>query len=226
MFDFLDDLFNVPKGSDFSIDENLRPGMAYLSNLVPGTELLIGEEAYMVLEHTGTGASKVIRKELLQGARGFGSDADWKESQIREYLNGEYYERISGIIGRENIIEFSRDLTSLDGLDDYGTCVDKVSMLTASEYAKYHRIFGVRSRYHGWWWTITPFSTPSNDYHRYVCYVNSNGTLNWNDCDNCNGVRPFWWISEIYEFLRKLQGVHHIIKRAYNLSHLLWDKYK
>lgn len=191
MFDFLDDLFDGAENIDFSVDEEVKPGMAYLSDLSPGAEFLIGEEVYMVLEHTGTGVSKVIRKELLRTTREFGRNADWKESQIREYLNSEYYECISGLIGRENIIEFSRDLTSLDGLDDYGNCVDKVSMLTALEYAKFHKIFGSRSRYSNWWGTITPFSTPSNDYHRSVCCVRSNGALSRDGCDYCYGVRPF-----------------------------------
>ncbi len=46
-----------------------------------------------------------------------------------------------------------RDLTSLDGLDDYGVCIDKVSMLTAAEYAKYHKILGVKSKYDCFWLT-------------------------------------------------------------------------
>lgn len=191
MFDFLDDLLSGSENMDFTIDEEIRPGMAYLYDLAPGEEFLIGEEVYMVLEHRGGGVSRVIRKELLRDAREFGSNADWRESQIRGYLNGEYYERVSSFIGRENIIEFSRDLTSLDGLDDYGSCIDKISLLTAFEYAKFHSIFGARSRYRDWWWTITPFSTPSNDYARYVCCVRSGGALGWYDCDYCNGVRPF-----------------------------------
>lgn len=190
MFDF-NDIFNDFEDTLLTEDEKLESGSAYLSDLEPGSEFLIGEDVYMVLEHTGAGSSKVIRKELLRSTREFGDSADWKESPIRTYLNGEYYERISMLIGRENIIEFSRDLTSLDGLDDYGSCIDKVSMLTAAEYAKFHRIFGARSRYRDWWWTITPFSTPSNDYNRCVCGVLSDGTLGWDDCGYCYGVRPF-----------------------------------
>ena len=53
---------------------------------------------------------------------------------------------------------------------------------------------------------------------RNVCYVNDDGTLNWNDCDWSNGVRPFWWIVRAIRFLMKLKGVRHI-KRAYIPSH-------
>lgn len=95
------------------------------------------------------------------------------------------------MVGASNIISMERDLTSLDGLDDYGTCDDKISLLSASEYAKYHKILGLKSNYPDWWWTITPVSTPSNVYTRNVCYVFSNGILSWSDCGCCGGVRPF-----------------------------------
>jgi len=84
-----------------------------------------------------------------------------------------------------------RDLISLDGLDDYGACTDKVSLLTAAEYAKYHKILGLKSNYPDWWWLITPASTPSNDYARCVCVVISCGFLRWGVCVYSFGVRPF-----------------------------------
>ena len=67
----------------------------------------------------------------------------------------------------------------------------KISLLSASEYAKYHKILGLKSNYPDWWWTITPASTPSNDYSRYVCFVLSYGILGWGGCGCCRGVRPF-----------------------------------
>ena len=106
-------------------------------------------------------------------------------------LNNEYFKKIAAIIGENNIISMDRDLTSLDGLDDYGTCTDKVSLLTAAEYAKYHKILGLKSNYPDWWWLITPASTPSNNYARCVCYVNSYGILGWGGCGYTSGVRPF-----------------------------------
>lgn len=106
-------------------------------------------------------------------------------------LNKEYFKKIAAIIGENNIISMDRDLTSLDGLDDYGTCTDKVSLLTATEYAKYHKILGLKSNYPDWWWLITPASTPSNDYARDVCGVCSYGVLDWGGCGCAGGVRPF-----------------------------------
>ena len=60
----------------------------------------------------------------------------------------------------------------------------------------------------------------------FLC-VSPSGNLNNDNYNNDNnGVRPFWWISEIYKPFWWLQGVLHTIKRAYNLSHKMWDKYK
>ena len=74
---------------------------------------------------------------------------------------------------------------------DYGTCTDKVSLLTSAEYAKYHKILGLKPNYPDWWWLITPASTPSNDYSRYVCIVYSYGILDWRGSGYSDGVRPF-----------------------------------
>ena len=161
-----------------------------LSDLKPKDEFKIGDEVFIVLEQTENG-TRVIAKEFAYCDVKFGDNSDWKASPIRKTLNNEYFKKIAAIIGEKNILTMDRDLTSLDGLDDYGTCTDKVSLLTSAEYAKYHKILGLKSSCPDWWWLITPASTPSNDYDRSVCYVNPNSTLNWGVCGCSGGVRPF-----------------------------------
>lgn len=161
-----------------------------LSDLKPKNEFKIGDEVFIVLEQTESG-TRVIAKEFAYRDVKFGDNSVWKVSPIRKILNNEYFKKIAAIIGEKNILSMDRDLTSLDGLDDYGTCADKVSLLTAAEYAKYHKVLGLKSNYPDWWWLITPASTPSNDYSRSVCFVDSNGVLVWNGCGCSGGVRPF-----------------------------------
>lgn len=161
-----------------------------LSTLKPGDEFKLGDEVFIVMEHTDKG-TKVISKEFAYEEVKFGDNSNWNTSPIRRMLNNEYFKKIAAIIGENNIISMDRDLTSLDGLDDYGTCTDKVSLLTAAEYAKYHKILGLKSNYPDWWWLITPASTPSNNYARSVCFVDSRGVLSWGGCDYTCGVRPF-----------------------------------
>lgn len=161
-----------------------------LSTLKPKDEFRLGDEVFIVLEQTDNG-TRVISKEFAYNDVKFGDNSNWNVSPIRKMLNNEYFKKIAAIIGEKNILSMDRDLTSLDGLDDYGTCTDKVSLLTSAEYAKYHKILGLKSNYPDWWWLITPASTPSNDYSRCVCCVGSRGVLGWSDCVYAYGVRPF-----------------------------------
>lgn len=162
-----------------------------LATLKSGDEFKLGDEVFIVMEHTDKG-TRVISKEFAYEKVKFGDNSNWNTSPIRRMLNNEYFKKLAAIIGENNILSMDRDLTSLDGLDDYGTCTDKVSLLTATEYAKYHKILGLKSDYPDWWWLITTASTPSNNYTRLVCFVNSYGVLDWNDCDSSLGVRPFF----------------------------------
>ena len=87
------------------------------------------------------------------------------------------------------------DLLSLDGLDDYGECLDKVSILTADEYKKYRKAIdkATDGPIDEWWWLCTPDSTPSGDGSRYVRFVYSSGALGLSAANNyVIAVRPFF----------------------------------
>lgn len=173
------------------LDSILNAGRVQLSTLNPKDVFKIGDEEFIVLEQTDADTTRVISKQFAFSNCKFGDSADWKQSPIRDLLNRDYYNKVAKLVGANNIIPMERDLTSLDGLDDYGTCTDEITLLSANEYAKYHKILGLKSNYPDWWWTITPTSTPSNDYARGVCYVRSDGILCWGVCGYCSGVRPF-----------------------------------
>jgi hypothetical protein len=113
---------------------------------------------------------------------------NWENSSLRDYLNGEFYEKIGAEIGLENIVPFERDLLSLDGQTEYGKCEDKVSLLTVDEYRKYRNLIPNTKDY--WWWLLSPWSTPCNDYKRTVTVVSSTGRINDYYCDYGIGVRP------------------------------------
>ena len=113
---------------------------------------------------------------------------NWENSGLRGYLNGEFFEKMAAEIGSKNIIPFERNLLSLDGQTEYGKCEDKVSLLTVDEYRKYRNLIPNTKDY--WWWLVSPWSTPCNDYKRAVAVVSSAGYVFSNDCNNFNGVRP------------------------------------
>lgn len=121
--------------------------------------------------------------------RQFDSDSNnWKNSNLRDYLNEEFLEKIAAEIGLENIVPFERDLLSLDGQTEYGKCEDKFSLLTVDEYRKYRSLIPNTKDY--WWWLISPWSTPCNDYKRTVAVVSSAGDFDNDYCDFDCGVRP------------------------------------
>lgn len=114
--------------------------------------------------------------------------SDWTTSQLREYLNTEFIEKIADEIGEENIISFNRNLLSLDGQTEYGECEDKISLLTVDEYRKYRSLIPNTDDY--WWWLITPWSTLCNDYKTTVTVVSPSGRISLRYCSNDGGVRP------------------------------------
>lgn len=114
---------------------------------------------------------------------------DWRNSELRSYLNEAYLQKLEAAVGAENIIPFERDLLSLDGQTEYGSCEDKVSLLTVDEHRKYR---GLLPNTGDWWWLITPWSTPCNDYHYTVAVVAPSGCIYRGNCYDCDsGVRPF-----------------------------------
>ena len=129
----------------------------------------------------------------------FDSDCNnWQASNLRNYLNTDFYKELSGTIGEENIISFERDLLSLDGQTEYGVCEDKVTLLTVDEYRKYRSLIPNTDDY--WWWLITPWSTPCNGWESSVSVVSSSGDFSIRDCNNDGGVRPFCiFSSSIFE---------------------------
>lgn len=119
----------------------------------------------------------------------FDSDSNnWENSGLRSYLNGEFFEKIAAEIGSENIVPFERNLLSLDGQTEYGKCEDKVSLLTVDEYRKYRNLIPNTKDY--WWWLVSPWSTPCNDYKRAVAVVSSAGRISDGSCGCNGGVRP------------------------------------
>ena len=139
------------------------------------TVLEVTEKGYMCLA------------ERLEDNMRFGLNNDWKESSIRKYLNSEFLEKLVKEVSAENIIEFERDLLSLDGQTEYGSCMDKVSLLTFDEYRK-NRKYIPNAGY--WWWLLTPDSTPCNGDSEWSTVVSPSGSINNGHYDDYYGVRP------------------------------------
>lgn len=143
-----------------------------LKNIVPGAIAKIGGREYIVLEQDGD-TTAVIAKEFVK-SMAFGNDGDYAKSDIRKYLNDEFYEEVAAVIGSDNIVEHIVDLMADDGTGKGASCKDKVSLLTTDRYRKYREFLPA---YGSWWWLATRVSTAIKDWARDVCCVYSGGTL-------------------------------------------------
>lgn len=152
-----------------------------------GKTVEIAGMEWMILDKTEKGYFAVLNgfdgKERV-----FDSDSNnWISSKLREELNTKFLKKIVDELGEDAVIEFDRDLLSLDGKTEYGHYKDKISLLTVDEYRKYRKLLPNMPK---WWWLITPWSTPANDYNSTLTVVSPSGVI---DCVsfNCSiGVRP------------------------------------
>ena len=141
---------------------------------------------WKMLDRTDKGI--VCLAERIKDSFDFGTNNDWKESSIRKYLNKEFYEKLVDEIGEDHVVTFERVLTSLDGQKEYGSCEDKVSIISLDEYRKYRELIP-NKKY--WWWTLTPDSTKCNNDTSWVCIVSPSGCFSSNYSNGSSGVRPF-----------------------------------
>lgn len=147
-------------------------------------------DKYIVLEHFEDGTTAVIRKDLLENNMEFGdSNNDWRESNVRKYLNDDYLKEIEKEFGVDNIVEHTTNLLSMDGLDDYRTCRDKVGLLDIDQYRKYRKVLG--NNMDSWWWLLTPDSTPSGWSAQFVRCVGRAGSVYYGVYGCSWSVRPF-----------------------------------
>ena len=145
---------------------------------------------HIVLDVLGDNVLCLTRDFAYEGTIFDDDSNNYAKSSIRRMLNSEYLDKLSAVVGEENIIPAEINLTSDDGLDDYGKVTDKVGLLTADMYRKYNRIIE-QYPVNVWWWLSTPWSTPHRGYRFSVRVVYGGGTLFNSVCYREDGVRPF-----------------------------------
>lgn len=157
-----------------------------LCGLGIGDKFNLASSKWTILDITNKGYLCIA--DIIQEEMKFDSDSnDWKASSLREWLNTEFYNDLAKEIGKENIIEFERDLLSLDGQDEYGSCADNVSLLTVDEYRKYRKLLPNTEK---WWWLLTSWSTKCNECKYSNAVVRPGGYFGSCFCDDYFGVRP------------------------------------
>ncbi len=159
-----------------------------LADIPVGEPFKIGKHEFFVLEHRN-GTTAIMLKSLLRESEKFGDNNNYDGSNVDKICN-DFAKEIANIVGEENIVEHTVDLTSDDGLDDYGKIKRKMSLLTCELYRKYVRILD-KFKLDKWWWLATPFSTPTHDDADWIKCVSPRGSVNGYYHDSNGGVRPF-----------------------------------
>ena len=160
-----------------------------LADIPEGGTFKIGDHEFVILEHSGD-TTAIIRKDLLPDDMEFGSNNNFSDSYVEDKCR-EFGEEIAKAIGKENLVEHTVDLTSDDGLKDYGTIKSRCSLLTTDLYRRYVDILD-KFKPDRWWWLATAHSTERHGNSSWVKCVSPSGSLYGGGYyDNDYGVRPF-----------------------------------
>lgn len=170
------------------IQHSLSIEQIKLADIPVGETFKIGKYEFIVLEHSKD-TTAVILKDFLYENKKFGKDNDYKNSDI-DVLCNDFANKISETIGAENLIEHTVDLTSDDGLKDYGKIRRRMSLLTTDLYRRYVDILD-KYKVNKWWWLATAVSTPKHNSDNFVKCVSHTGRFDFNYCGYNYGVRPF-----------------------------------
>ena len=155
-----------------------------LKEIKPGEIFKFGGYEWIKLEEEGL----CLMKDILE-ERAFDEDSnDWRKSELRKYLNNNFYETLTenGADGKDFLM-IETDLTADDGLKDYGTSKDLISLMTADLYRKNRHLL---KPIDDWWWLATPKTCTSNFKH-LTLVIDYDGMLSddatWEDT---HSVRP------------------------------------
>ena len=130
-----------------------------------------------------------------------GNSNNFPKGTLCKYLNGEFIKKLKANgADTSALIPTTIDLTSDDGLKDYGETTQKIFLLTCDMYRKYRSVI---PNLDDWWWLATAYSTESNGYAYGARVVCSGGSLGYSLAySGRSGVRPAFYLkSSILESL-------------------------
>lgn len=156
-----------------------------LKNAARGTAFDYAGQSWILLENDD-GRTLCLSKDIIE-TRAFdeGNCNNFAVASSKEYLNGAYLDNLlEDVNGPNAFLTTELDLTTDDGLKDYGTCTVTIFLLTVDQYRRNRDVIPNAD---DWWWLSTAFSTKSNGYESLARFVDADGTLRWDSAFNGYG---------------------------------------
>lgn len=148
----------------------------------------IGDTEFIVLEHLEGEKTICITKGFVAEDTKFDENTNnFAKASVLNVLD-DFANKIAAEVGAENMCNFEIDLTTDDGLKDYGSITRKTGLLTDVQYRKYSEIIE-KYPVDDWWWLANAVSTPRRNVSYAVRCVAGGGSLSSGCCSFNGGVR-------------------------------------
>lgn len=186
-----DQTFDITAEQEAKLKKALGINKRQLSDVAIGSTFTVADIEFIKFDEKNGAVSAVTRDVLFKNK--FDSRTNnFKKSYLFEYLAREVLPKVQDAVGYNNILAFETDLTSLDGLNDYGTLYSKVSLPTFDFYRKHIKIFDKYKASRSWWLS-TPHTTLVHGGETSICIVCTHGSVR-RESGGCSGygVRPFF----------------------------------
>lgn len=159
-----------------------------LSEYTPGDVVNMGKFEMVVLEQFGCETALILKDFYDEDAEFGEENNNYNGSYVDEKCQ-QFAQELAERVGWDNIVLHTVDLTSDDGLKDYGTIERRASLLTADLYRRYVEILD-KFKIDKWWWLATPWSTERHENDSWVKCVSPSGSIGDGYDNGGNGVRP------------------------------------
>ena len=174
---------------------NMSSGIP-LSEIEVGATFKVGDIEFIKFSDVDGVTTAVTKKTIFNSK--YGNNNSFAESEILKRLTNEFYPKIVGVVGEENLCEITTDSTSLDGLCAYGEVKSYVSLPTFDFYRANVELFD-KYKLDEWWWLATPYSVKPHYDPDWACCVSPSGVVSSSGYYYGNGVRPFCrFVSSIF----------------------------
>lgn len=160
-----------------------------LKNAARGTAFDYAGQSWILLENDDSRAL-CLSKDIIE-TRAFdeGNCNNFAVASSKEYLNGAYLDNLlEDVNGPNAFLTTELDLTTDDGLKDYGPCTVTIFLLTVDQYRRNRDVIPNAD---DWWWLSTPSARSLTATSHSPPSSSPFGTLDWNGAyHGYRGLRP------------------------------------